>query len=270
MTLHSHLPCHRRRYAGCRETPTLSCLMRRRSGVTALLHCDCQPIRQLWLKPRQLPKQSLTSSRKPVAKRAPSPVQLAGTCSSLAPLALMLADSIWPRGSTYRNIGGCIVPRASYPAVTGGHTCLGRGNEWWNSQFRRALTWNQRAMRLSGRTAKIILVSFLVWCVSGSRLPFVLGRNWALIGALHRRWCLAVTGRGRPEPLMTARMPARQLVFLQQAAELRMVVSSGMRSSSGQQTGAGSWFRTALHHRWIAVAEPVLPKADARAASPSG
>ncbi len=39
--------------------------------------------------------------------------------------ALMLADSVWPRGSTYRNIGGYIVPRASDPAVTG-HACLGR------------------------------------------------------------------------------------------------------------------------------------------------
>jgi len=37
----------------------------------------------------------------------------------------MLADSVWPRGSTYRNIGGYIVSRASDPAVTG-HACLGR------------------------------------------------------------------------------------------------------------------------------------------------
>ncbi|WP_217903143.1 hypothetical protein [Pseudomonas aeruginosa] len=55
------------------STYTLSCLM---SAALELPRC-CIVIANypaaMWLRPRQLPKQSLTSSKKPVAKRAPSP-----------------------------------------------------------------------------------------------------------------------------------------------------------------------------------------------------
>ncbi len=116
-------------------------------------------------------------------------------------------------------------------------------------------------MRLSGRTAEIILVSLLGLVHFRVALAvLVLGRTGRIDPALHRRWCPgAATGRGRPEPLMTARMPGRQLVFLQQAAEVenewfRRGCAPGSAGKLAQDRG----FVQRFLHRWIAVAEPVL------------
>ncbi len=125
-------------------------------------------------------------------------------------------------------------------------------------------------MRLSGRTAEIILVSLLGLVHFRVALAvLVLGRT----GRIDQR-CIddgapgAATGRGRPEPLMTARMPAASSCFSSKRRKLRMVVSSGMRSSAARQTGAGSWFRTALPPS-LDRCSRTSSAADAHAASPS-
>ena len=108
------------------STYTLSCLM---SAALELPRC-CIVIANLsgsYVAQTKAIAEAISNLQQEASRQASTitPVQLAGTCSSLALSALMLADSVWPRGSTYRNIGGYIVPRASDPAVTG-HACLGR------------------------------------------------------------------------------------------------------------------------------------------------
>nr|MDQ6121432.1 hypothetical protein [Klebsiella pneumoniae subsp. pneumoniae] len=108
------------------STYTLSCLM---SAALELPRC-CIVIANLsgsYVAQTKAIAEAISNLQQEASRQASTitPVQLAGTCSSWRLSALMLADSVWPRGSTYRNIGGYIVPRASDPAVTG-HACLGR------------------------------------------------------------------------------------------------------------------------------------------------
>ncbi|VDA76726.1 hypothetical protein BANRA_05302 [Klebsiella pneumoniae] len=112
-------------------------------------------------------------------------------------------------------------------------------------------------MRLSGRTAEIILVSLLGLVHFRVALAvLVLGRT----GRIDQRCIDDGAGSDRPRSprAIDDSDAGRQLVFLQQAAEVENGGFVGDALGSARQTGAGSWFRQRFLHRWIAVAEPVL------------